>query len=60
MPWGDCQHSWYGHEHLILCVTKPGGILHRFWMWHDHKIRYQRSGDAGERVLLVHGFGGNW
>lgn len=34
-----------------------------YWTWHDstgsHRIRYQRSGDAGPPLLCVHGFGGN-
>jgi hypothetical protein len=34
--------------------------VRRFWEWEGHKIRYQRSGDGGPAVLLVHGFGGNW
>lgn len=31
----------------------------RFWSWKGYRIRYQRSGDSGPAVLLVHGFGGN-
>jgi hypothetical protein len=31
----------------------------RYWKWNGHDIRYQRSGDAGPAVLMVHGFGGN-
>ncbi|GIL72233.1 hypothetical protein Vretimale_293 [Volvox reticuliferus] len=38
--------------------VKPG-VYEGFWTWKGLKIRYQRSGDTGEAVLLVHGFGGN-
>eukprot|EP00878_Enallax_costatus_P002483 GHUV01002663.1.p1 GENE.GHUV01002663.1~~GHUV01002663.1.p1 ORF type:complete len:406 (+),score=72.01 GHUV01002663.1:129-1220(+) len=38
--------------------VKPG-VYEGFWNWKGHKIRYQRSGDSAEAVLLVHGFGGN-
>ncbi|WIA19379.1 hypothetical protein OEZ85_004004 [Tetradesmus obliquus] len=37
---------------------KPG-VFEGYWQWQGHKIRYQCSGDSGEPVLLVHGFGGN-
>jgi len=31
-----------------------------YWEWRDGlKIRYQRSGETGPALLLVHGFGGN-
>lgn len=31
-----------------------------FWTWKNGwRIRYQRSGDSGPALLLVHGFGGN-
>ncbi|EFJ52272.1 hypothetical protein VOLCADRAFT_55777, partial [Volvox carteri f. nagariensis] len=33
--------------------------IYRYWTWKGYNIRYQRSGDQGEPVLLVHGFGGN-
>eukprot|EP00892_Ulva_mutabilis_P011250 jgi/Ulvmu1/8498/UM044_0032.1 len=29
------------------------------WQWKGHNIRYQRSGESGVPVLLVHGFGAN-
>lgn len=35
------------------------GVYEGFWEWKGHRIRYQRSGDEGPAVLLVHGFGGN-
>ncbi|KAG1680822.1 hypothetical protein FOA52_008155 [Chlamydomonas sp. UWO 241] len=35
------------------------GVFEGFWFWRGHRIRYQRSGDQGEAVVLVHGFGGN-
>ncbi|KAF8058837.1 MFDX1 [Scenedesmus sp. PABB004] len=35
------------------------GVVEGYWTWRGHRIRYQRCGDAGEPVLLVHGFGGN-
>lgn len=35
------------------------GVFEGFWRWNGHKVRYQRSGDSGPAVLLVHGFGGN-
>ncbi|GBF88496.1 hypothetical protein Rsub_01209 [Raphidocelis subcapitata] len=35
------------------------GVFEGYWRWNGHKIRYQRSGDSGPAVLLVHGFGGN-
>eukprot|EP00798_Chlamydomonas_sp_ICE-L_P006754 gene6754-2632_t len=30
------------------------GVTEGYWTWKGHKIRYQRSGDAGPAVLLVH------
>ena len=30
------------------------------WNWRGHDIRYQRCGNTGPAVLLIHGFGGNW
>ncbi|KAK9905695.1 hypothetical protein WJX75_004737 [Coccomyxa subellipsoidea] len=30
-----------------------------FWKWKDYNIRYQRCGEQGPPVLLIHGFGGN-
>ncbi|GLC34735.1 hypothetical protein PLESTB_001229200 [Pleodorina starrii] len=38
--------------------VKPG-VYEGYWTWKGYRIRYQRSGEAGEPVLLVHGFGGN-
>ncbi|KXZ44026.1 hypothetical protein GPECTOR_75g750 [Gonium pectorale] len=38
--------------------VKPG-VYEGYWHWRGHRIRYQRSGDEGVPVLLVHGFGGN-
>lgn len=35
------------------------GVYEGFWSWKGYRIRYQRSGDSGPAVLLVHGFGGN-
>jgi pimeloyl-ACP methyl ester carboxylesterase len=35
------------------------GVFEGFWSWKGHKIRYQRCGNEGEPLLLVHGFGGN-
>eukprot|EP00955_Chlamydomonas_euryale_P098021 365122-Chlamydomonas_euryale.AAC.20 len=35
------------------------GVFEGYWVWRGHRIRYHRSGDKGEPVLLVHGFGGN-
>jgi hypothetical protein len=35
------------------------GVFEGWWVWRGHRIRYQRSGDQGEAVVLVHGFGGN-
>lgn len=35
------------------------GVLQGFWEFQGHKIRYQRSGDKGHGILLVHGFGAN-
>lgn len=32
----------------------------RYWVWQGKRIRYQRSGEEGTPVVLVHGFGGNW
>lgn len=29
------------------------------WNWQGMKIRYQRSGEVGPSVILIHGFGGN-
>jgi pimeloyl-ACP methyl ester carboxylesterase len=34
--------------------------VHRYWVWQGKRIRYQRSGEEGSPVVLVHGFGGNW
>lgn len=31
------------------------GILEGYWIWQGHRIRYQRSGEAGPAVLCVHG-----
>lgn len=31
------------------------GIYEGYWTWQGHRIRYQRSGDAGPPVLCVHG-----
>lgn len=42
--------------HPIPQPQTPGS----YWEWKGHRIRYQRSGDSGPAVLLVHGFGGNW
>ncbi|KAK9814391.1 hypothetical protein WJX72_005098 [[Myrmecia] bisecta] len=35
------------------------GVTEGFWQWRGYRIRYQRCGDSGPAVLLVHGFGGN-
>ncbi|PNW75838.1 hypothetical protein CHLRE_12g558550v5 [Chlamydomonas reinhardtii] len=35
------------------------GVYEGYWTWKGHQIRYQRSGDQGTPLLLVHGFGGN-
>ena len=48
----------HSRQHPMRVATHPR--LCRFWEWKGHKIRYQRSGDSGPAVLLVHGFGGNW
>lgn len=37
------------------CFLVPG-----FWAWNGYRIRYQRCGDEGPPVLVIHGFGGNW
>ncbi|KAI8464386.1 MAG: Alpha/Beta hydrolase protein [Monoraphidium minutum] len=42
----------------IEVEVRPG-VMQGFWEWEGHRIRYQRSGEAGPAVLLVHGFGGN-
>jgi hypothetical protein len=39
---------------------RPSPATGRYWTWQGHRIRYQRSGNEGQAVLLVHGFGGNW
>ncbi|PRW20472.1 chloroplastic isoform X1 [Chlorella sorokiniana] len=33
------------------------GVYEGYWRWQGHRIRYQRSGDAGPAVLCIHGFG---
>ncbi|MEW5304367.1 MAG: hypothetical protein WDW36_006980 [Sanguina aurantia] len=39
------------------------GVFEGYWTFKragkEHQIRYQRSGESGEALLLVHGFGGN-
>ncbi|KAK9821095.1 hypothetical protein WJX81_001836 [Elliptochloris bilobata] len=40
-------------------LEKPGGVLEGTWRWRGYNIRYQRCGDAGPAVVLIHGFGGN-
>lgn len=35
------------------------GVKENSWKWNGYNIRYQRSGDTGVPVLLVHGFGAN-
>jgi pimeloyl-ACP methyl ester carboxylesterase len=38
---------------------RPAPRGRSFWQWNGHRIRYQRSGESGPAVVLVHGFGGN-
>eukprot|EP00884_Botryococcus_braunii_P007381 jgi/Botrbrau1/16644/Bobra.0068s0061.1 len=40
-------------------VQLPNGALQGTWKWNGHSIRYQRSGESGPPLVLVHGFGGN-
>lgn len=40
-------------------VEVAPGVFEGYWMWRGYRIRYQRSGDVGEPVVMVHGFGGN-
>jgi len=39
------------------------GTREGYWTWRvdgrQHRIRYQRAGDHGPAILLIHGFGGN-
>ncbi|CAL8471802.1 g11344 [Coccomyxa elongata] len=37
----------------------PGGVKEGLWKWNGYNIRYQRCGEEGPPVLLIHGFGGN-
>ena len=40
-------------------LPTPPPLPNSYWTWEGHRIRYQRSGDAGPAAVLVHGFGGN-
>ena len=44
----------------VLEVSQLHHLLAGYWMWRGYRIRYQRCGDCGPPVVLVHGFGGNW
>lgn len=46
---------WSDAGALLRYIVHP----HRYWDWKGHSIRYQHSGDSGEPILMVHGFGGN-
>lgn len=39
-----------------MCVI----VWCRTWKWRDYNIRYQRAGDSGPALVLIHGFGANW
>jgi len=32
----------------------------KVWYWRGHSIEYQRSGETGPSIILVHGFGACW
>lgn len=54
-----CQSLfWHLLKHLMTNPV-PCIYLCRNWTWRGHNIRYQRSGESGPALVLVHGFGGN-
>lgn len=54
--WANCKFSgiWCGN------LSSSSYVKCRNWKWRDYNIRYQRAGDTGPALVLIHGFGANW
>lgn len=57
------RKCWKTTRSSLLSITGETevrqNLFEGYWYWEGHKIRYQRSGDSGAPVVLIHGFGGN-